>query len=390
MYEGKLKNKILSLFLLCETFCFIYIIYNKELVSDYLRQTITLSEFTIGCVFFLLLLFYFLFHVLWMISEKIIKSRKKVGSVGDLNLFVLVLIFLYFILNLKTGIGKVGQEDNVTLTGLDKLLFIAPIFFKINFLIYIYAAGNRNKNRLYYFNLFFFVFAELTRGVSFTILLLLIIEYNKIRRFISFRYFLFSLLFGILLINVIYNVKFYVRMGAKYEYIDIYTSLIMLMGRLSILSNLLFIYDNLSDIRLYFYGSGYQGIVHEFLESLTPVPSLFGISEKVLEFGKILFSYSNVTFTSATAASLLGIIYIYPNSIFNAITIICLSWIYIDIITGYLEFSRMQRVVAYFFVLLALYQGFMAILSNYIYALTIYFLIACVRNLLLSKKYETI
>ncbi|WP_212736109.1 hypothetical protein, partial [Escherichia coli] len=63
----------------------------KGQVFDFLGQTLTLSEFTIGCVFFLLLLFYFLFHVLWMISEKIIKSRKKVGSVGDLNLFVLVL-----------------------------------------------------------------------------------------------------------------------------------------------------------------------------------------------------------------------------------------------------------------------------------------------------------
>ncbi len=89
MYEGKLKNKILSLFLLCETFCFIYIIYNKELVSDYLGQTITLSEFTIGCVFFFCYCC-FIFFVPCFVDDfrkKIIKSRKKVGSVGDLNLF---------------------------------------------------------------------------------------------------------------------------------------------------------------------------------------------------------------------------------------------------------------------------------------------------------------
>lgn len=390
MHEASLRTKILSLFLLCETCCFIYILYNKELVSDYLGKSIGLSELTITYVFIILLSFYFLFHFLWGITERIFPPRRTIGSAGNLNVFIFILILLYFLLNLKTGVGKVGQEENVALTGFDKLLFIAPIFFKLNFLIYIYAAGNKHKSSLYYFNLLFFSFTELTRGVSFTILLLLIIEFNKIRKLISLKYFIFSIVLGILLVNVIYNVKFYIRMGSRFEYIDIYTSLIMLMGRLSVLSNLLFIHDNISDIRAYFYNTEYQGVAREFLESLTPAPSLFGIYEKVLEFGKILFSYSNVTFTSATAASLLGIMYVYPDSIFKVSIIIFFSWVYIHIITGYLEFSRMQRVVAYFFVLLALYQGFLAILSNYVYALTIYFIISAARNLLISRKHETI
>ncbi|MGG2079126.1 oligosaccharide repeat unit polymerase [Lelliottia nimipressuralis] len=390
MYERDLRTKILTLFLSCESLCFIYIAYNNELVSDYIGKPLGSGILTLSSVFFVLVFFYMLFHFIWNASERIFIPKRTIGSVGNLNVFILILITLYFLLNLKTGVGKVGGEDIVKLTGIDKLLFIAPIFFKLNFLIYIYAAGNRNKTKLYYFNLLFFSFVELTRGVSFTILLLVIIEFYKFRKLMTLRYFLLSMVLGIALVNIIYNLKFYIRMGPKYEYIDIYTSLIMLMGRLSILSNFIFIFDNISDIRSYFHTVGYQGVDKEFLESLTPIPSLFGINEKVMEFGKILFSYSNVTFTSATAASLLGIMYVYPDSILSVLIIISTSWIYIHIVTSYLEFIRMQRVVGYFFILLSLYQGFFAILGNYLYALTIYFVIAACRNLLLSRKNETI
>lgn len=389
--KDNLKKKTLYIFLLCESLCFIYILLYGEYVSDYLNIKTTLSETIIVTTFLFLMALYLTYHLVWSASEKIFYSGRVIGTAGNLNGVMFVLIILYFILVFKTGVGKVGASDAVSLTFTEKLIFLPPILFKANFLIYIYAAGNRFRSKLYYCNLFVFLAAEISRGVSFSILLLLLIEYDNIKKYISFKYILISILMSVVLVNLIYNVKFYIRMGGGYNYIGVYESLIMLFGRLSIISNFLYIQEHIDSLRIFMNASGYTGLANEFLESLTPMPSLFGINDKVVEFGKFLFSYSNVTLNSATAASLIGILYILPKEIGPAIIIFTCSGIFVQYLLNKINANNHQQLVAYFFFLLTLYQGFMAILSNYIYALIVYVIFISLRNILLkANKYEKV
>ncbi|WP_134691304.1 hypothetical protein [Enterobacter hormaechei] len=120
----------------------------------------------------------------------------------------------------------------------------------------------------------------------------------------------------------------------------------------------------------------------EFLEKLTPMPSMFGIHEKTIEFGKLVFLNSYGRPDSAIAVSILGMLAIVPTQTSAIILILVLSILFIKFTISMLDKTEEQDVVAFFFVLLTLYQGFWGILANYVYALFIYLILTSLKQLL--------
>lgn len=384
MHSKKIKKSLLKLFVFSEFMCALYILYYHEYVSDYLNVEANLESFYVIATFCLILTGYLFYYYSWQGLTFVFARKNHLAQLGNVNFLFFVFVVIYLIFIVKTGVGKVNASDSATasdLTILDKLLFFPVIALKVNYLIYIYAAGCRNKNKLYYATIMLFLICELYRGVSFSILLLAIIEIDKWRRYIRVRNLIVTLPFILLFVNVVYNLKFMARLGEEYEYLNVYQTLVMLMGRLSVISNILYNYENYTSISNFVNINNYS-VVTEFLEKLTPMPSMFGIHEKTIEFGKLVFLNSYGRPDSAIAVSILGMLAIVPTQTSAIILILVLSILFIKFTISMLDKTEEQDVVAFFFVLLTLYQGFWGILANYVYALFIYLILTSLKQLL--------
>jgi len=359
-------------FIISESMCALYIILFNELTSDYLGVENILSIQAVILTYIALLALYFIYYKLWGTVEGYANYKVKIKDNIDLNIMFLCLTLLYLYYVLSTGAGVVGNEETAELTFSQKIIFLPIILLKFNFLFFLYAASKGNKNRLFYFNIALFIISEMIRGVSFTVLLFILLEYKKVINYLKVKYILIFFPFFLAFVNVVYNIKYYVRLGDGYSYIDIYTTIIMLIGRLSILSNLSYLLSHYNDMVNYIGSISYQGVLTEFLEKLTPMPSIFGINQKVLELGKIIFSFSIGSFNSATAISVLGIAILLPYQLLSIILIMIFAFIIIFTIVPRFTSPSNQSLVAYFFVLLTLYQGFWGLLANYLYALIVY------------------
>lgn len=364
--------------------CALYILYYHEYVSDYLNVEANLDDLYV-MVFFCLILFAYLFYYYsWSGLTFIFERQKKLAPIGNVNILFFIFVVIYLIFVMKTGVGKVNASDSASANDLsifDKLLFLPVIALKVNYLIYIYAAGCRNKNKLYYVTIVLFLICELYRGVSFSILLLAVIEIDKWRKYIRVRNLIVTIPFFLLFVNIVYNLKFMVRLGDGYEYLNVYQTLVMLMGRLSVISNILYNYENYTAISNFVSINNYN-VANEFLEKLTPMPSVFGIHEKTIEFGKLIFWNSYGRPDSAIAVSILGMLAIVPAQAATIIVTLVLSILFIKFTISLLDKTEEQDIVAFFFVLLTLYQGFWGILANYVYALFVYLALTSLKQLL--------
>lgn len=366
------KGGLTLFFITCESMCMLYIMFFGELTSDYLGVENSLSMQAVMLLYTMLIVLYLLYYKMWNTVESFALYKKKINDNVDLNYLFLFLTILYMYYVLSTGDGAVGKEEIVDLTFVQKIIFLPIILTKFNFLFFLYAASEGNKNKLFYLNIFLFVLSELVRGVSFTVLVFIMLEYKRIMEWLKIKNIILFFPGVIVFVNVVYNVKYYVRLGDGYSYIDLYTTIIMLVGRLSILSNLTYLVSHYNDLMSYVGNMEYKGILIEFLEKLTPMPSVFGINEKVVELGKIIFSFSIGSLNSATAISVLGDAILLPNQLLEIIIIIIFAFFIIFSIVPRFVNSFNQSLVAYFFVLLTLYQGFWGLLANYLYALIIY------------------
>lgn len=381
-----INKRIIKLFVACEMFCCIFILVQNIYTSDYFGLQVGVDNRTIIFLFVTIVFFYWAYYYLWEGCSRLLSTRKTFRPVGNINLIMLFLSIFYFVFILQTGIGKVSVENNSNnLTIIEKILYSPLILFKFNFLIYMYAAGNKFKNKMYYLVIFLFTATELIRGVSFSILLFVIIEHKIIAKLITKKNLIIAFPIILLCINAIYNIKYSVRLGYKYEYLNMYETSIMLIGRLSIISNMLYIQEHYNNIKLLLSSHDYS-MFDEFFEKLTPMPSLFGINDKVIEFGKIIFSYSNGNFNSATASSVLVMMCFLPSQIFTIVSILFVSSIFIIFITNRLFNNLEQNTVAFFFVFLTLYQGFLGIIASYVYALFVYFLFIVIGYVLPKRK----
>lgn len=359
-------------FIISESMCAFYIIFFGDLTSDYLGVENILSIQAVILTYITLMALYFFHYKLWGVIESCTHYNTKIKDNVDLNIMFLFLTFLYLYYVLSTGAGVVDNEEAAELTFSQKIIFLPIILSKFNFLFFLYAASKGKKNSVFYFNIALFIVSEMIRGVSFTVLLFILLEYKKIISYFKVKYLFLIFPFFLAFVNLVYNVKYYVRLGDGYSYIDVYTTIIMLIGRLSILSNLSYLISHYNDIASYVDSMDYQGVLTEFLEKLTPMPSVFGINQKVLELGKIIFSFSVGSFNSANAISVLGFAILLPYQLLSIIIIMLLAFVIIFTIVPRFISSDNQSLVAYFFVLLTLYQGFWGLLANYLYALIIY------------------
>lgn len=387
MYNMSVNKKITKMFVFCEFLCGLYILFYGEYVSDYLNVETNVKHIYIICFLIFIVFFHYLFLYSWCILSVLFFRKSKLTTSVNINSIFLLLVIIYFIFLLKTGSGKVYADGGSIgeLSSFDKLLFFPIIILKLNFLIYIYAAGCKKKDNIYYLVLFIFLICELYRGVSFSILLIALIEIEKIKRCFRIKYLLISLPLFVLFVNIVYNIKFMVRLGEHYDYLDIFQTLIMLLGRLSIISNVLYNYEHYYSVSNFVEGFGYSAI-NEFLEKLTPMPSLFGITEKTTEIGKLIFYHSYGRWDSAIAISVLGILSIVPGQLLEICAILIISFVFIQLTINMLDNTEQQNTVAFFFIILTLYQGFWGLLANYVYALFIYLIIIASCNLMMSKS----
>lgn len=372
------------MFVFSEMMCALYILYYDEYVSDYLHVKVKLEDVYVMVFFSLIFVAYLFYYYSWSGLTFVFERRKKLTPLGDVNLLFFFFVVIYLMFIIKTGAGKINATNGVSagdLSVIDKFLFFPIIALKLNYLIYIYAAGCRNKNNVYYATILLFLVCELYRGVSFSILLLAIIEINKWSKYIKTRNLVLIIPFFLIFVNVIYNIKFMVRLGGGHEYLNVYQTLIMLIGRLSVISNILYNYENYISINNFVNINSYTAF-NEFLEKLTPMPSIFGIHEKTIEFGKLIFFNSYGRPDSAIAISMLGMMAIIPAQATVIMTIIIISILFIKFTISLLDKSEEQDIVAFFFVLLTLYQGFWGILANYVYALFIYLILTSLKQLL--------
>ncbi|MHA1064143.1 oligosaccharide repeat unit polymerase [Enterobacter ludwigii] len=384
MHSKKIKKSLLKLFVFSELMCALYIFYYHEYVSDYLNVEANLDDLYVMAFFCLILFAYLFYYYSWSGLTFIFERQKKLAPIGNVNILFFIFVVIYLIFVMKTGVGKVNASDSASANDLsifDKLLFLPVIALKVNYLIYIYAAGCRNKNKLYYVTIVLFLICELYRGVSFSILLLAVIEIDKWRKYIRVRNLIVTIPFFLLFVNIVYNLKFMVRLGDGYEYLNVYQTLVMLMGRLSVISNILYNYENYTAISNFVSINNYN-VANEFLEKLTPMPSVFGIHEKTIEFGKLIFWNSYGRPDSAIAVSILGMLAIVPAQAATIIVTLVLSILFIKFTISLLDKTEEQDIVAFFFVLLTLYQGFWGILANYVYALFVYLALTSLKQLL--------
>lgn len=385
MHNKEIIKSLIKLFVISELMCSLYIIYYHEYVSDYLNVETRLDDIYVVMFFCIIFAAYIIYYYSWSGLNFVFRRRSKLSPLGNANFIFFIFVVIYLIFIIKTGVGKVNAEDSGgagSLSLMDKIIFFPIIILKLNYLIYIYAAGCRNKNKLYYATVILFLACELYRGVSFSILLLAIIEYDRWKRYIKVRNLIVTIPLMIVFINIVYNLKFMSRLGESYEYLNIYQTLVMLMGRLSVISNVLYNYENYISISNFVNITNIYSAANEFLEKLTPMPSIFGINEKTLEFGKLVFLNSYGRPDSAIAVSVLGMMAIVPVQTTTIITIIVLSVLFIKFAINLLDKTAEQDTVAFFFVLLTLYQGFWGILANYVYALFIYLLLTSFKQLL--------
>ena len=381
-----MKIKIIITFVIFELVSLIYIILTNEYNGDYLNKNIKTPLDIIVYINLFIISLYILYYLSWELIRKLCsKIKTKSLEIPNLNILFFILSILYFLFYIRTGVGKVGGE-NIQLTLIDKIIFSPIIISKFNFLIFIYAAGNRNKNKIYYCTLLIFILTEMLRGVTFPLLIIGIIESKFILKRI--RKINLAVLLGLMIIsiNIIYNLKYYIRLDESYQYINIFATLSMFIGRLSLTSNLSYLFENYNSISYMIKSSFTYSSVNEFLEKLTPVPSLFGINEKVLEFGKLVFYYDFNHLGSAIAASVVGIIMILPEQSVEILIILMTSIIYVNIITRFLYDHNQQNCVAFIMTFFTLYQGFWGLLANYIHAVTFYLVMLLILNIIGKKN----
>ena len=383
-----MKFKIILVFIIFELISLIYIAFTGEYNGDYINRYTENPFYIIIIINASIIFLYLIYYFLWGFIENLCNRLKlKNFSTPNLNILFFILSILYLFFYIRTGVGKAGGE-NTELSLLDKLIFIPIIISKFNFLIFIYAAANKHKSKLYYLTLLIFLSTEIFRGISFPLLIIGILEsnliFNKLKK-------INPIIIGILLIlfiNLIYNLKYYMRLEDSYQYINMLTTLSMFVGRLSLTSNLSYLIEHIPSISYMIESSFNYCSINEFLEKLTPAPSIFGIHEKVIEFGKLIFYYNFNHLGSATASSVIGIIMILPEQTVVIFIILLTSIIYINIITKLLYSSYQQNCVAFLIMFLTLYQGFWGLLANYLYAITFYLVMVIMLNILGKKNVQ--
>ncbi|MEQ5161776.1 oligosaccharide repeat unit polymerase [Proteus terrae] len=381
-----MKFKIIFLFIIFELISLLYIISTGEYNSDYLHQNVKNPLYIVAIINSVIIFLYLFYYFIWESIGFLCKRLKlKNLNTPNLNILFFILSILYLFFYLRTGIGKAGSE-NPELSIFDKIIFIPIIISKFNFLIFIYAAANKHKSKLYYSTLVIFIFTEILRGISFPILIIGMLEskliFDKLKKINP----IIVILLFILFINIIYNLKYYARLDYSYQYIDIFTTLSMFVGRLSLTSNLNYLIEHISPISYMIESNFNYSSINEFLEKLTPAPSIFGIHEKVIEFGKLIFYFNFNHLGSATASSVLGITLIIPEQLLTISVILTISMIYCNLITRIISSSYQQNCVAFIIMFLTLYQGFWGLLANYLYAITFYLFMLIVLNLLGKKN----
>lgn len=367
-----MKLKIILVFIIFELISLTYIVITGEYNGDYLNRNINNPIYIIIIINISIIFLYLLYYFFWeLLNNLCSRIRIKSFNTPNLNILFFILSILYLFFYIRTGVGKAGSE-NIELTLVDKILFLPIIIGKFNFLIFIYSAANKYKTKLYYLTLIIFLVTEILRGISFPLLIIGILEsktiFNKLRKINP----LITIGLLILFINLIYNLKYYIRLDDSYQYLNILTTLSMFVGRLSLTSNLSYLIEHIPSISYMIESNFNYSSINEFLEKLTPAPSIFGIHEKIIEFGKLIFYYNFNHLGSATASSVIGIIMILPEQIIAIAIILIISIIFINIITRLLYSSYQQNCVAFIIMFLTLYQGFWGLLANYIYALTFY------------------
>lgn len=356
----------------------LYVYSANKLLGDYVSAKLYLNVDDY-VVTYLYTIFFYLFSFGLFVFFDFLTSCNSCGiknnkfpSANKLMLLLLIMN-LYFIK--ETDVGIMHHSNEITVGGVLGLIGYICAILRVNFIFYIYAAIEKNKNHIYWLNVILFLGTELMRGVTFPILLVIAANFSFFIKRISKIWFLIISILSVKVINVIYNIKYEVRLGSDVEPLSLYDSTMMLFGRFSTYSNSLFYNVKLNPISDFFgKNENLVSVYSEFFQRLSPFPSLFLVDQNKIEYGKLIFSYFTGYMDSSNA--MIYPTHLYMLSFSDAIFSVILMSIYLFVCLlscNHIFNSNMElKVVIFLIFIFFVTQSFYGLMASFIYAMVIY------------------
>ncbi|MGC8734947.1 MAG: oligosaccharide repeat unit polymerase [bacterium] len=278
MFRLKIKKQIsielyLILFFIFADFIQAIVIINSGfLIGDFFPLEVRENTEKIIFLFSLQSLLYFLTYKFYL---SLIKNRKFLSFYIkiDSNLYVFIdyLIFSLLLLNILFFLfvisNKAGSYNSSNISFILNIISIDAIFP-----IY-YFLNRTNGNRfIYILNTLIYVILTLGKGWTGIIFMIFIFElYFRFKQKVHLKYLLaipMLIIIGSFLYQLIYPLKIYIRYGTEIEPISFLESTGLLIGRLSMISNLVAIFQYKSEI-------------------LSLIDSLYPINFEILKFIRV-------------------------------------------------------------------------------------------------------
>jgi len=376
--HGHRLKLIVVWFFIIESVALVYLLYSNKYMSDYFGVDWKSTVYGDLLLYIAIVAYYIILtkilYSFQLISVPNFDAKNVVNF--KFELFLLFLACLYFYQCIFTNVGSLSilESEDIIYTPLQKLVIYINAVFRFNFIVYIYAClkDDKDKGKMYWFIIAVFLISESLRGVSFPFFLIFIIEMDRVRR-MGMGLNILLLPCALIFVNTIYNLKFEVRYQTEIGY-SIFETTVMLIGRLSTLSNASFFINNIDEVYNYANGLSQQvSIYDDYFSRLTPFPSLFGIKGDFLNYGNVVFSFLHGHFKSSNALLYPLQITIYKiEDLIISLIVVSISTVLILFISKSLDSTRKLFTFSVVYMVFFFTQSFYGLLSSYLYALLIF------------------
>lgn len=295
------------------------------LLGDFFPWEVTVSNTTIIFLFlsqFLLYLFVYKFYVSFIKGKRLIKSNLNLNKhlykfIDYFLLSLLVLNIVFFASGVISTAGTYKPRPESFIINIVSIDAVFPIYYFLN--------RDKNNRTIYVVNIIVYILLCIIRGWSGIFLFIFFFElYFQSKGKISLKFLLLLPLFligGIVLYQFIYPLKMAIRYNTTLEPISFVDAASLLIGRLSMMGNLIAIFQYKSDI-LYLLNSMYplNFAILKFIR--IQIPSfisihifpynifLYGALGHILWLFKIGYLPVNDTEQSSFGVPLLGTLYL--------------------------------------------------------------------------------
>jgi hypothetical protein len=257
-----------------------FILYNHILVGDFFPWQLTVDNITIIIIFSFQCLLYFLtykFYIFFIKQKRILKVHinfnKTLYKFIDWFFFLLLILnFIFYLQHISNPVGIYKPNSISFIIHLIDITAIFPFYYFLN--------RNKGSKILYITNIIVYLIIQIAKGWSGIFLQLFLFElYFRSKGKINLLFFLILPLFfiiGIFIYQYIYPLKLAIRSHSNIsiltlEPIPFSLATILLIGRLSMIGNLITIFQYKNDI-LYLLNNIYPWNfeILKFIRNITP------------------------------------------------------------------------------------------------------------------------